>query len=1064
MSYVQLLNEYVKAIKRDLSLGNATEHSFRPQLKAFIEELQPEVIAVNEPRRIEVGAPDFILTRNNIPIGYIETKDIGTTLDSIEKSDQILRYREGIPNFILTNYLEFRWYVNGQFRISTEIAHLSGQTILPLKNRYEELNRLLENFVSESNLIIEEPIVLVKLLANYAKLIRAEMGKILKDNSRYRELHLQKEGIRQILLNDLTNEQLADMYAQTICYGLFAARGNRSSDNKLTRYNAAHEIPKTNPFLRKMFNQIVGPDLDEAIAWVIEDLIDVLNYTDVNKILTSFTSGKTNEDPIIYFYESFLSIYDSSIRELRGVYFTPQPIVSYIVRSVDELLKIHFGLKDGLADTTKIKDKRNDIEKEIHKVQILDPSTGTGTFLNEIIVKIYQSFQNKKGMWSSYVSRHLLPRLYGFEILMAPYTVAHMKIGLKLQELGFKNTEEERLKIFLTNTLEEAHEFVESPLFSHWLAEEANAASEIKKDVPVMVIVGNPPYKGKSTNNREWINELIRDYYWIDDQQINERNTKWLKDDYVKFIRLCQWRIDKTGAGILAFITNHRFLDNPTFRGMRQHIMKSFSEIYVIDLHGNARRGETTPEGKKDENVFDIEQGVSITFFVKKEGTKEKEYAKVYYRSLWGERPYKYDWLNENDIVSEKPDELKPQSPFYLFIPQDTRHYDEYQKGWKITDIFKVHSVGIVTARDKLTMQFSAEDVWKTIKDFSSLREEEARSKYNLDKDVRDWRVNFAQRDILESGIKKELIKEVQYRPFDIRYTYYTGKTRGFICMPRRHVMTHLFQEDNYAMITSRLTKGDTFKHVLISNNISDAAVLSSKTSCNGFIFPLYLYQNSIIQFHSLLNIDGEATRETNFSTEFLKSVKKTLGLNFILNEQGDYKNTTNSEQLFAYIYAILHSSTYRSRYVEYLKMDFPHIPLTTSNNLFEKLSLLGNELITLHLFKKRLRLNTTFPNTGNNSVKKYKFVADNSNSERRKGKVYINNSQYFGNVSEHVWQYYIGGYKVCEKWLKSRKGRVLTFDELEHFQKIIALVEESIRLVDEIEDVIEEAGGWPLI
>ena len=814
------LRTYMKDIETAFQKGDATEHTHRPTLKALVETLFPGITATNEPKRIACGAPDFIITNKQTPLGYIETKDIGVSLDKTEHTDQMKRYLGSLANLILTDYLEFRWYVAGEHRATARLAHMGAKGKLVLEpGGLENAGSLLQAFIVTQAPTVASPKELATRMAAIAQLIRHAIRQAFESEDGGGSLHTQMQSFREVLLPDLTYEQFADMYAQTICYGLFAARCNAPASTHFTREHAAYDIPKTNPFLRKMFGHIAGPDLDERIVWAVDDLAELLNRADMAAILQDFGKRTRQEDPVVHFYETFLAQYDPKMREARGVYYTPEPVVSYIVRGVDYLLKKDFGLAQGLADATKLTAASSDGKHglETHKVQILDPATGTGTFLYAIINHVYETFKSNKGMWSGYVSQHLLPRLFGFELLMAPYTVAHMKLGLQLAETGYDFKSNERLRVYLTNTLEEGFESGKLP-FAEWLVEEATAAEYVKHQAPIMVVLGNPPYSYESANTGKWIGSLVRDYYQVDGQPLGERNPKGLQDDYVKFIRFAQWRIERTGYGILAFITNHGYLDNATFRGMRQNLMNTFDEIYVIDLHGSSKKREQPSANIKDENVFDIQQGVAIGIFVKRRGvTSSYHTATVYHSHLWGPREVyegspenkrlnsgKYYWLSQNDLTTTEWMKIEPRPPFYFFKPQSTNLLTEYEHGLRVTNIFPVNSVGLYTARDSLTIHWSKKDAWKLLTDFIALPPEEARTKYNLGSDSRDWQVALAQKDVKVSGPSTSHLVSILYRPFDIRYTYYTGNSRGFLCMPRSEVMRHMLAGKNVGLITNR--------------------------------------------------------------------------------------------------------------------------------------------------------------------------------------------------------------------------------------------------------------------
>ena len=586
------ITTYLATLQANLTAGNATEHTHRAALQTLLQSFLLNHRITNEPRRIACGSPDFEVATGQVPIGHIEAKNIGIDLNEALKSEQLQRYLPSLNNLIVTDYLEFRWFINGivQPDMTVILATVDKSNKLqPIVENFERFESLLKTFAETQIITLDSPGALAEKMAHIARQIKHSISLAYDDEGRDEtaKIHSQLNGFREVLISTLNRDEFADMVAQTICYGLFSAKCY-SLDQPLVRENANHFIPKTNPFLRQFFNQLAGIDLDERLVWAVEHLIAVLNRTDMSAILASFGKHTQREDPVIHFYETFLNHYDAKLREVRGVYYTPEPVVSYIVRSVDVILKSQFGLRDGLADSSKI-------DNSTHKVQILDPATGTGTFLHSVIATIFEKFSKNKGMWSDYVSQHLLPRVHGFELLMAAYTVAHIKLSLQLKDYGYDFASNERLRVFLTNTLDEAHGR-QRTLLSEWLSNEANAANEIKSNSPVMVILGNPPYSGHSANSNQWINDLLRstgkiaNYFEVDGQALSERNPKWLNDDYVKFIRFAHWRIMQTGYGVLAFVTNHGYLDNPTFRGMRQALMQDFDDIYILDLHGNSRK------------------------------------------------------------------------------------------------------------------------------------------------------------------------------------------------------------------------------------------------------------------------------------------------------------------------------------------------------------------------------------------------------------------------------------------------------------------------------------------
>jgi predicted helicase len=1028
--------DYLHAIEKKLAQGNATEHTHRSAIETLVASLDSGIMATNEPKHIECGAPDFILRKGSATIGYIEAKDIGKSLDEVEKSEQLKRYRDSLSNLVLTDYLEFRWYVDGERRLSARLGtSIKEGQIKRDKDGIKAIAELLNNFFAHRAEGVGTPRELAQRMARQAHLIRNLIINAFEKELEIGSLHSQLAAFRDNLIPDLSVEYFADMYAQTIAYGLFAARCTAPENKDFTRRNAAYLLPKTNPFLRKLFNQIAGPDLDDRIAWLVDDLSQLLAQADMESILKDFGRRSGKEDPVVHFYETFLKAYDPKIREMRGVYFTPEPVVSYIVRSIDYILKTHFNKPQGLAD---------------EKTLFLDPGVGTATFLYKVISEIYQANADKgqQGTWNNYVAEKLLPRIFGFELLMAPYAVAHLKLGLLLQETGYEFKSEQRLGIYLTNTLEEAFKKSEQLAgFNEYIVDEANAAAEIKKEKRIMVVLGNPPYSGNSANKGEWARLLVERYKTIDGKPLGEKVSQWLQDDYVKFLAFGQWRIERTGQGILGFITNNAYLDNPTFRGMRQSLMGTFTDIYILNLHGSSKKKEVTPDGGKDKNVFDIQQGIAIGIFVKEPGKNSP--ATVHYADLWGQREGKYQSLRETDVSNTSWTELKPSSPFYLFVPRDETNLLEFDKGWKVTDVFPIHNIGIITKRDAFTLHWEPEGVWNTVKQFVSLDAESARAHFNLPEDVRDWKVKWAQQDLLSTELTRSRIHPVTYRPFDTRYTYYTGNARGFIGWPVKKIMRHMLAGDNIALITSRMTKGETYQHTLVSKTISEVILLSPKTSNNAFVFPLYLYPTE-----GEMQLGG-SHRHPNLNPEFIKAFSNMLGLTFIEDGKGDLVLTFGPEDLFNYAYAIFHSPTYRSRYVEFLKMDFPRLPLTADKELFKALASKGAELVALHLMEAPLlnKLITRYPIDGSNTVEK---VSYDDSSQR----VFINKTQYFEGVPLEVWNFQIGGYQVCHKWLKDRKGRTLTYDELTHYQKIVVAFKETIRLMAEIDELIP---GWPV-
>jgi len=1025
------IQSYIHDIEKALAAGDATEHTHRPALKTFVEGLPAGITATNEPKHIECGAPDFILRKGSVTVGYIEAKDIGKSLDEAEKTDQLNRYRDSLTNLILTDYLEFRWYVDGDCRLKARLGSSTKDgKIKRDKDGFQGIAELFSNFLSHRATGVGTPRELARRMARQAHLIRNLIINAFQNEPEGGNLHTQLAAFRDNLIPDLSVEYFADMYAQTIAYGLFAARCTSENGSAFTRLDAAQNLPKTNPFLRKLFQYIAGYDLDDRIAWLVDDLAQVLAQADMETVLKDFGKHSGKEDPVVHFYETFLKEYDEKIREMRGVYYTPEPVVSYIVRSIDHLLKTRFNKPQGLADD---------------KTLILDPAVGTATFLYMVINEVHQANTGKgqQGMWNNYVAEKLLPRIFGFELLMAPYAVAHLKLGLLLQETGYEFHSDQRLGIYLTNTLDEAIKHSET-LFAKWISEEANAAARVKKDEPIMVVLGNPPYSGHSANKGEWARQLVERYKTVDGKPLGEKNPKWLQDDYVKFLSFGQWRIERTGQGVLGFITNHSYLDNPTFRGMRWSLMSTFTDIYILNLHGNAKKKEVAPDGGKDENVFDIQQGVAICLLVKEPGKPEP--AKVHYADLWGLREGKYNALSETDISTTEWDKLEPHSPYYLFVKRDETDLAEYMKGWKVTDVFPVNSVGIVTSRDDFVLDFDDKVLRNRIEELreTSLNDDEIRDKYEL-KDNKGWNVADARMQIRKDNDYQKAFAKCLYRPFDIRPLFYH---KAVIERSRPEVMRHMLAGENLGLCTNREVNGD-FHHVLCSRDLINDCTVSLQTRERTYLFPLYLYPSE-----GEMQFEG-GNRRPNLNPEFIKAFSEKLGLTFVEDGRGDFEQTFGPEDIFNYAYAVFHSPTYRTRYAEFLKIDFPRLPLTSDKELFKTLAEKGVELVALHLMES-LTLNnliTGYPVAGSNEVEK---VTYDDNNQR----VNINKTQYFEGVPPEVWEFHIGGYQVAQKWLKDRKGRTLTYDELTNYQKVIVALNETIRLMEKIDRTIM---SWPI-
>lgn len=1034
MNFQTHCDRYLQQIRQTQSDPNATpELSLHPHLQAFLEDVTTDVECFNEsnitfthePRNInQIGRPDFIASDGLLTIGYIEAEADGIDLNNLtgHAREQNKRFIENLDNFILTNFVDFQLWRDGQLRAS---AHIEHET--------ENLELLLELFLNAGHVQITSPEVLARYLARRTRELQTQIATTLtdEDNETYRMFNAFKE----TLLATLTPDDFSDMYAQTLTYGLFAARCTLPNGTNFSRHTAVGALPRSNPFLIELFYHVASPRLETNVTYILDDIATLLQNVSTEMLRTAFTANNYLEDPVIHFYETFLKEYNPRLRFERGVFYTPPQVISYIVRSVDSLLKTELNRPDGLADDNTL---------------ILDPATGTGGFLLTVLdhIREYVTENYGTGDWNRYINAQLVKRIFGFELLVAPYTIAHLKLSLFLKAQGWNTNE--RLGIYLTNALEQPDEMQPPLPFGAFISDEANAALAVKRDEPILVILGNPPYPQDSANpSRDskgkltFIGNLIEDYKKVDGEPLGKKDQKKpLQSDYVKFIRWSQWRIDRNGEGIIGYIVNHSFLDGPSFRGMRQKLLESFTTIYLLNLHGSLIKEEPVPEGQTDQGVFDIEPGVVIILCVKKYDFNG--ITKVKYTDMWGNRDEKFQELANTNVENTNWDELKPVKPDYLFFPQNVEPTLKkvYDQGISVNDIFEISSTGIVTGNNDITIHITKKTLHDTVKDFISLSENEIQEKYNLNNKY--WKVHLAQQDLRAHPDKEEHTVIIRYRPFDTRWTYYTAQSKGFHTSPRNNIMPHLLY-DNFALCVCRLVKGGKhWQHTLITNEITENCYLSSKSGESAHVFPLYQYPESVG-----LGLDTEP--KLNFKSSFLTVLAETLELPQIplLN----LPEGITPEEILAYIYAVLNSPTYRERYYEFLKYDFPRIPLPQDIDHFRKLAGLGQRLIGYHLLTDVSRPEDA-PTERQGTVHRFEGEGDGVVAKIRyeDGKVWINETHYFTDVSKDVWEYEIGAYQVCEKWLKDRRGEVLSHAEVRQYRSILVAVAETLRVMTEID------------
>lgn len=1013
--------EYVEQINQKYQTGNhdAAEHSYREVLERFLQSFGVQTI--NDGRRQECGAPDIRVYRSNNVIGYIETKDIGIgDLEGKKQNkEQFSRYKKALGNLIFTDYLNFYFYNGEEYIDDFCIGKLRDGKIIYVAENEEKFQYFFNKYTNAKPQKITSYKKLATIMAQKAKLIKLSILKTLEqDSEESQKFHNQIEIFKRILIHDLDEKKFADIYAQTITYGLFVARMHDQTPETFSRYEAINLLPSTNPFLQDMFDLMVGRKMNENLKWIVDDLTTVFGSTNLEKLMSSY---ELNHDVVLHFYEDFLSEYDSKLREKMGVFYTPEPVVKFIVSAVDYILKTDFNVKSGIASDEKVlvkkryiysgKEKSN--QEELYKVQILDPAIGTGTFLAEVIKQIYASFKNKKAVWNDYVDTCLLERLNGFEYMMSPHTMAHIKLGTILEETGWKNLDgKKRLKVYLTNSLEK-DELVDRQidLFAEAISNESREAREIKNNCPVMCVIGNPPYNNKSSNKSEWILGLINDYKaGLGEKKVN------LDDDYIKFIRLAQEYIKNNGTGIVAYITNNSFIEGVTHRQMRKSLLQTFDKIYILNLHGNSLVGEEVPGNGVDENVFNIQQGVSINIFVKMSDSKQN--ADVYYSDLFGKQNDKYSFLLTHTLENVQWEKIELRAPYYFFVPKDFSQIETYEKGFAITDLMPISNSGIKTDRDTLFFDSNEDELKKRIgillagdydKDFEETYNVKNSSSYNLLKKIKNHR------------FEAQYITKCQYRPFVYKYLYYD---KTIISRAADKVMKHMQCANNTGLICARQFGG--YRHFIcfITNKIIE---ISSQPYAPYTLFPLYIYpaENSF-----------ENERIPNLDSKIWGEINKII------------KEDATPEQVLDYVYGILHSSKYRTTYKEFLKIEFPRIPFPKNKEMFYHYAKYGNQLRQLHLMEN-LKVNDDWAvlSVGSNFVEKHEY---------KNGKVYINKDQYFDNVPEAAWNFYIGGYQPAQQWLcEHQKDKYkLGYKDVEEYQEIISILMETKQIMEDIDRI----------
>lgn len=1076
---IELLKQKIAKIK-----DTATERSYYPLLCAFFEEYAksnalklrnpqatPEETSTQYEHRI--GFPDITIRNGNDLIGWVEVKIPQENLNAEKFQEQFSRYKESLENIIFTNLREWQlWqWEDGETKKTadttfdlTDINNVSS----------EEFEGFLIKFFEGRAYQTRTPKQLALALAKKTRLLSQQVEEALDKSEADSDLQKLKETFEKTLIQDITEHQFANMVAETMAYSLFLAalEHSRRDGAELTLTNAIDYLPTNVPILADLYGLVKKvastiPTIYEATRL----LVDQLNASEIERIHQKLVEHKPGEDPVIQFYEPFLKEYDPKEREARGVYYTPKPVVDYIVKSVDWLLRNKFNKTKGLVDES---------------VHLLDPATGTGTFLMSAIQEIHGNIKKENGSlgdemvareFNRVVLSHILKHFYGFELLIAPYAIAHLKLTLEVERLGFDfaNTKDDadkdndRFKVYLANTLDDPNKPPAKLFGFDSIPQESESARKIKTNAPILAIVGNPPYSGISMNMLPQMRDLVERYKYIDGQKIVERGAlqleKNLNDDYVKFISFAQGIVEKRGVGVIAYITNNGYLDNPTLRGLRKNLLDSFDELYFLNLFGSTKRGDA------DQSVFNIQTGTAIMFLVKKSVPDGK---KVFYTEIKGSQIEKYDFLNKNLIATTKWKTLNPRKDMFFLVTKDDVREEEYSTLSSSKNIFPDFGAGIITARDAFIISFDKQQLKQNIQKFEqniSLPDDKLCEVLNIPR-KKGWSIDNSKKSYKEE-VKNidDFIVPIAYRPFDVRYTFYH---KSLIWGMSKPTMRNFLNRDNLGFLLCRQVNNN-FGHVFITNKLVESSYISNKTKEINSVFPLYLYPEKneglfVGEVGAIL-----AARQPNISLTFGREVAEKIGRVYYPiaeypTKDGDERLTP--EEIFYYAYAIFNSPTYRSRYAEQLKIDFPRLPLTGDKKLFAQLVRFGNELVNLHLLGENPfdKSKTIFDEQEKWGVKIGGAkpanlpdwqVADMSFNEKDK-RVYVNKGQYFEGVEKEVWEFMIGGYQVCEKWLKDRKKaeRSLSTDDLKHYMKITVSLRETIRIMKEVDRAIP---SWPL-
>ena len=1002
------LSDYIKQIHAIANTGDDTEFSYRTpidnMLKAAANDSQLNIDILQEPARTQnIGAPDFRVSAKGGIIGYVECKKPGTNLHKLLGKTQMQKYRNLSANLLLTD--AHRWMLLRDGAVIHDITLVSKLTA----KQKEHFSELLNIFMTAETEKVGNAKRLAKVLAQRCALLRSALKACANDEPAQSRLHSLLKDFRNALDSELRFEEFANIFAQTLVYSLLLAKLKAAEGARIDLYNINRHIPSNFALIRNVaifFQELDDPKYDK-LKWVLDDILAIINNLDTAAVGETMTYRKTNkafsdkDDPYIYFYETFLATYDAKQRERCGVYYTPPPVVQFIIRAVDDLLRRDFNLPNGLAET--------------NKVTALDFAAGTGTFMLEMMRTVLADTSLARR--DLLTRNHILKNFYGFELLVAPYVIAHLKLSQYLEDSGVPLNSGERINIFLSNTLEKMSNQINLSMIPT-LAEDVNRAQNVK-DLPILVITGNPPYSGISQNKGEWITDLIETYKYVDGKHFGERK-HWLQDDYVKFIRFAQHKMENVERGIVAIITNHSFLDNPTFRGMRQSLLNTFDALYFLDLHGNSKKKETAPDGGIDKNVFDIQQGVAISLLIKNPQAKKKG---VFHADLYGKRSDKYNACLENTIETVQWETITPDSSPYFFVPHRNMP-TKYKNMFSVNEIFSAKVSGIVTARDHFAIDTDKDALLQRIRQFinTDKNDSEIATKLHL-KETRGWKIHQARKELAKIKNLSAFAQKIAYRPFDVRWVFYHDSA---IDWGRERFMRHMLADKNLGLVTVRQVKaGKTWQHCFISQNIMESTLASNKTGEIAYLFPLYRYDEDV----------GKIVCNENLTPQFRQRINNHYG------------TVHTPEDIFGYIYAILHSPDYRQRYVDFLRTEYPRIPFPKENGEFKRLANIGNQLIQAHLLREHCAGDIA-EHCGEGKTHK----VENSRYDKKSERLYFNKEEWLAPIPPEVFDFQMGGYHPLGKYLKSRKGRILTLPEIETLQNAANAIAFTMKKMQEID------------